>query len=106
MFRSIAEARLWDFSLDILVVDPEAEIRLVFFVAADQVGCNVQFAESGSEALYQLTDKPDFDLIFAASGSFATLWRSKVSKICFFGKKILQGSALLFFVLYKSANPP
>lgn len=67
MFRSIAEARQWDFSLDILVVDPEAEIRLVFFVAADQVGCNVQFAESGSEALYQLADKPDFDLIFAAS---------------------------------------
>lgn len=53
--------------MDILVIDPEAEIRLVFFVAADYVGCDVHFAESGEEALYQLAEKPDFDLIFAAA---------------------------------------
>lgn len=53
--------------MDLLVVDPEAEVRLVFFVAADQVGCEVSFAESGAEALALLAAKPDFDLVFAAA---------------------------------------
>lgn len=53
--------------MDVLVVDPEAEVRLVFFVAADQVGCEVSFAESATAALAQLADKPDFDLVFAAA---------------------------------------
>lgn len=53
--------------MDLLVIDPEAEVRLVFFVAADQIGCDVSFAESGTQALVLLADKPDFDLVFAAA---------------------------------------
>lgn len=50
----------------ILVIDPEAEIRLVFFVAADQVDAEIEFAETGQEALTTLASSPDYDAVFAA----------------------------------------
>jgi serine phosphatase RsbU (regulator of sigma subunit) len=37
--------------MNILVVDAEAEIRLLFFSASDEIGCEVYFAASATEAL-------------------------------------------------------
>lgn len=37
--------------MKILVVDPEAEIRLLFFIASDELHCDTLFAASGDEAL-------------------------------------------------------
>lgn len=74
--------------MDLLVVDPEAEVRLVFFVAADQVGCDVAFAESGEEALMLLADKPDFDLVFAAAeldGMGAIAFASRLRQLEHYG---------------------
>lgn len=37
--------------MKILVIDPEAEIRLLFFIAADELNCETLFAADGEEAL-------------------------------------------------------
>ncbi len=53
--------------MDILVVDPEAEIRLLFFVAADQLGCEVYFAETGGEALHVLAQQDSIGLVLISA---------------------------------------
>lgn len=53
--------------MEILVIDPEAEIRLVFFVASAQVDCEVYFAVSGEDAISQLSEETKFDLIFCSA---------------------------------------
>jgi len=52
--------------MDILVVDPEAETRLLFFAAADQLGCEVYFAESGGEAMQVLAQHDSIGMILIA----------------------------------------
>lgn len=43
--------------MDILVVDPEAEVRLLFFSASDEIGGEVYFAETDNEAIQILLDE-------------------------------------------------
>jgi serine phosphatase RsbU (regulator of sigma subunit) len=43
--------------MDVLVVDSEAEVRLLFFSASDEIGGEVYFAESEAEALQILADE-------------------------------------------------
>jgi len=51
----------------ILVVDPEAEIRLLFFVASGELSCESFFAASGEEALDVWRDHDDIDVVLLST---------------------------------------
>ena len=53
--------------MNILVVDPEAEIRLLFFVAADELNCETFFATDGDEALDIWSGHDDIGLILLSA---------------------------------------
>lgn len=52
--------------MDVLVVDSEAEIRLLFFSASDEIGGEVYFAESEDEALQVLNDEESIGIAIIA----------------------------------------
>lgn len=53
--------------MDILVVDPEAEIRLLFFTAIDTLDCEIYFAASGAEALQALGEPQSIGIVLIAT---------------------------------------
>lgn len=53
--------------MNILVVDPEAEIRLLFFIASDELHCDTLFAASGEEALDIWCDHDDIGLVLLST---------------------------------------
>ncbi len=53
--------------MKILVVDPEAEIRLLFFIASDELHCETLFASDGEEALDIWFDHDDIDLVLLST---------------------------------------
>lgn len=52
--------------MNILVVDPEAEVRLLFFSASDEIGGEVYFAETDSEAIQVLRDEMSIGIALIA----------------------------------------
>ncbi|MDB6060501.1 MAG: hypothetical protein JWM78_604 [Verrucomicrobiaceae bacterium] len=55
--------------MDILVVDSEAEIRLLFFSASDEIGGEVYFADSETEAFQVLMDEESIGMAVLAHGA-------------------------------------
>lgn len=53
--------------MNILVVDPEAEIRLLFFIASDELQCETLFAADGEEALDIWFDHDDIGLVLLST---------------------------------------
>lgn len=53
--------------MKILVVDPEAEIRLLFFIASDELHCDTLFAASGEEALDIWLDHDEIGLVLLST---------------------------------------
>ncbi len=53
--------------MKILVVDPEAEIRLLFFIASDELHCDTLFAASGDEALDIWFDDDNIGLVLLST---------------------------------------
>ena len=53
--------------MKILVVDPEAEIRLLFFIAADELHCEPLFASSAEEALDTWFEHDDIGLVLIST---------------------------------------
>ncbi len=53
--------------MKILVVDPEAEIRLLFFIAADELHCEPLFASGGEEALDIWLEHDDIGLVLIST---------------------------------------
>lgn len=53
--------------MKILVVDPEAEIRLLFFIASDELHCEPLFASSGEEALDIWFEHDDIGLVLLST---------------------------------------
>lgn len=53
--------------MKILVVDPEAEIRLLFFIAADELQCEPLFAADGEQALDIWHDHDDIGLVLLST---------------------------------------
>ena len=52
--------------MDVLVVDSEAEVRLLFFSASDEIGGEVYFAEDESEAMQVLIDEESIGMAIIA----------------------------------------
>lgn len=53
--------------MKILVVDPEAEIRLLFFIASDEMHCEPLFASSAEEALDVWREHDDIGLVLLST---------------------------------------
>jgi serine phosphatase RsbU (regulator of sigma subunit)/anti-sigma regulatory factor (Ser/Thr protein kinase) len=53
--------------LNILVVDAEAEVRLLFFIASDELNCETLFAATGEEALDVWFEHDDIGLILLSA---------------------------------------
>lgn len=53
--------------MKILVVDPEAEIRLLFFIASDELQCEPLFASSGEEAFDIWLEHDDIGLVLIST---------------------------------------
>lgn len=53
--------------MKILVVDPEAEIRLLFFIASDELHCEPLFAADGEEALDIWGEHDDIGLVLLST---------------------------------------
>ena len=53
--------------MKILVVDPEAEIRLLFFIASDELHCEPLFASGGEEALDIWLEHDDIGLVLIST---------------------------------------
>lgn len=53
--------------MKILVVDSEAEVRLLFFIASDELNCETLFAASGEEALDIWFEHDDIGLILLST---------------------------------------
>lgn len=53
--------------MNILVVDPEAEIRLLFFIASGELNCETFFASDGEEALDIWFDHDDIGMVLVSA---------------------------------------
>ncbi|MFT3931710.1 MAG: SpoIIE family protein phosphatase [Spongiibacteraceae bacterium] len=53
--------------MNILVVDPEAEVRLLFFIASGELNCETFFASNGEEAIDIWFDHDDIGMVLVST---------------------------------------